>query len=141
MNQGRIQPTERQLQYQDWELGIFLHFGIRTFYEGHRDWDGKAMEASAFNPTELDCEQWVKTAKAGGAQYMVFVAKHHDGFANWPSKHTDYSVGSSAWRDGQGDVVTEFTDACHKHDMKVGLYYSPADWTCPVFEDDKAYEE
>ena len=36
-------PTPRQLEYQDWEFGIFLHFGIRTFYEGHRDWDGKPM--------------------------------------------------------------------------------------------------
>ncbi len=134
-------PTPRQLEYQDWEFGIFLHFGIRTFYEGHRDWDGKPMEPSAFNPTELDCEQWVKTAKNAGARYMVFVAKHHDGFANWPSRYAEFSVASSPWRNGQGDVVKEFTEACHKHEMKVGLYYSPADWTCPVYEDAQAYDD
>jgi len=72
---------------------------------------------------------------------MVLVAKHHDGFANWPSKYTDFSVASSPWKDGKGDVVKEFTDACHKHDMKVGLYYSPADWACPVYSDPKAYDD
>lgn len=123
-----MKPTTRQLEFQDWEFGIFLHFGIRTFYEGPRDWDGKTMDPSAFNPGELDCEQWVRVAKAGGARYMVLVAKHHDGFANWPSRYTGFSVAGSPWRGGRGNVVEEFTSACHKHDMKVGLYYSPADW-------------
>ncbi|MBI2014426.1 MAG: ABC transporter permease subunit [Candidatus Rokubacteria bacterium] len=69
-------PTPRQLEYQDWEFGIFLHFGIRTFYEGHRDWDGKPMSPSAFNPTQFDCNQWVTTAQEAGAKYMVLVVKH-----------------------------------------------------------------
>ena len=136
-----IKPTPRQLEYQDWEFGIFLHFGIRTFYEGHRDWDGNPMDPGAFNPAELDCEQWAETARAGGANYMVLVAKHHDGFANWPSQYTDFSVASSPWRDGRGDVVRAFADACRKHDLKVGLYYSPADWKCPFYEDAKAYDD
>ena len=136
-----IKPTKRQLEYQDWEFGIFLHFGIRTFYEGHRDWDEKPMDANAFSPTKLDCDQWCEVAKSGGASYMVLVAKHHDGFASWPSKYTDFCVSSSPWKKGKGDVVKEFTDACRKHDLKVGLYYSPADWTCPVYDDPKAYDD
>ena len=80
----RLAPTARQLEYQDWEFGVFLHFGIRTFYEGHRDWDGKPMDPAGFNPTQLDCDQWVRTAHQAGARYMVLTAKHHDGFANWP---------------------------------------------------------
>jgi|APSaa5957512622_1039677.scaffolds.fasta_scaffold01233_6 alpha-L-fucosidase len=133
-------PTARQLEYQDWEFGIFLHFGIRTFYEGHRDWDGKPMSPDAFNPTSLDCDQWVESAKQAGAKYMVLTAKHHDGFANWPSKYTDFSVASSPWKDGKGDVVREFTDACRRHGIKPGLYYSPADWASPVYEDEEAYD-
>ena len=98
----RCLPTERQLEFQDWELGLFFHSGIRTFYEGHQDWDGKIMPAAAFNPTELDCGQWAATGAAAGARYAVLVAKHHDGFACWPSQYTDYSVASSPWRNWLG---------------------------------------
>ena len=124
MSVPQIKP--KQLEFLDWEFGVFFHFGIRSFYEGHADWDEKPMELSAFNPTELNCEHWIATAKEAGARYALLTCKHHDGFANWPSAYTDYSVKSSPWKNGQGDVVREFTDACRKYDMKVGLYYSPA---------------
>ena len=104
-------PTARQLEYQDWEFGIFIHFGLRTFYEGYRDWDERRMSPAAFNPSALDCEQWARTAAQAGVRYMVLVAKHHDGFATWPSKFTDFSVAHSPWRSGQGDVVREFVPA------------------------------
>jgi alpha-L-fucosidase len=134
-------PTARQLEYQDWEFGLFLHFGLRTFYEGYRDWDERRMSPIAFNPSQLDCDQWVRTASQAGVRYMVLVAKHHDGFANWPSRYTDFSVASSPWRDGKGDVVREFTQACNKHGMKIGLYYSPADISCPLYQDPSAYDD
>ena len=119
-------PTEKQLAFLDWEVGVFFHFGIRTFYEGHTDCDGKEMPAAGFSPTALDCRQWIAAAKAGGAKYTVLTAKHHDGFALWPSKYTDYGVKRSPWKNGQGDVIKEYTDACRALDMKTGLYYSPA---------------
>lgn len=134
-------PTARQLEYQDWEFGIFIHFGIRTFYEGHKDWDGKAMSPDQFLPTRLDCKQWAATAKAAGAKYMVLTAKHHDGFANWPSKYTDFSVANSSWKHGQGDVVKEYVEACRLYDLKVGLYYSPADWKNPDYSNPAAYDD
>lgn len=117
---------EKQLEFLDWELGVFFHFGIRTFYEGHKDWDMKEMPLEVFNPIELDCRQWIATAKAGGAKYAILVCKHHDGFANWPSAYTDYSVKNTPWKAGKGDVVQDFTAACREYDLKVGLYYSPA---------------
>ena len=117
---------KEQLDFLDWEFGFFLHFGIRTFYEGHKDWDGIEMPAEAFHPGELDCEQWIRTLKEAGGSYAVLVCKHHDGFANWPSKYTEYSVKNTPWKNGKGDVVREFTDACRKYGVKVGLYYSPA---------------
>ena len=137
----RAVPTPRQLEYQDWEFGVFLHFGIRTFYEGHRDWDGKAMDPAAFDPSELDCDQWAATAKQAGARYMVLTAKHHDGFANWPSTSTEFSVAASRWKAGRGDVIREFTDACRRHGLACGLYYSPAEWKNPDFNDPKEYDE
>ncbi len=121
-----VKPTKKQLDFLDWELGVFFHFGIRTFHEGHTDWDGKDMPLANFLPTELDCEQWLRTVKESGATYAVLTAKHHDGFALWPSAYTDYSVKNTPWKNGKGDVVREFTDACRKYGIKVGLYYSPA---------------
>jgi len=134
-------PTPRQLEYQDWEMGLFLHFGIRSFYEGHRDWDRKPMPPEGFRPAGLNCDNWVVSARRAGLHYAVLVCKHHDGFANWPSHHSSYSVAQTPWKEGKGDVVQEFTDACRRHDLKVGLYYSPAEWGNATFKDAKAYDE
>ena len=123
---SEMKPTARQLEFLKDEIGIFFHFGIRTFNEKHRDWDMLAMTPASFNPTELDCDQWIRTAKAAGAKYTVMTTKHHDGFALWPSAYTNHSVKSSPWKNGEGDVVREYVDACRRHGMKVGLYYSCA---------------
>ncbi|MBR6789772.1 MAG: alpha-L-fucosidase [Oscillospiraceae bacterium] len=137
-----IKPTEKQLRFLDWEMGMFFHFGIRSFFPDHVDWDGKPMPASAFDPKELDCRQWIAAAKELGCKYAVLVCKHHDGFANWPSAYTDYSVAASPWKDGKGDIVREFTDACREAGLAVGLYYSPAQWQGNVsFDDEKAYDD
>jgi alpha-L-fucosidase len=133
-------PTPRQLDYQDWEFGLFLHFGIRTFYEGYVDWDGQPMSAARFAPSALDCDQWIRTAKAAGMHYAVLTAKHHDGFANWPTRWSAFSVASSSWRGGRGDLIEEYVQACRRHDVRVGLYYSPADWHYP-YEDPGAYND
>lgn len=138
----KIAPSPRQLEFLDWEFGVFFHFGIRAFFPGHSDWDGQPMPASAFNPKKLDCKQWIRTVKRAGAKYAILVCKHHDGFANWPSKYSDYSVAQSPWKDGKGDVVKMFTDACRAYGVKVGLYYSPAQWGGTVkFDDPKAYDD
>lgn len=138
---SRLLPTPRQLEFQDWEFGIFIHFGIRTFYEGRADWDENPMRAEAFHPTALDCDQWAQTAVKAGARYMVFVAKHHDGFATWPSKYTEFCVRNSPWKDGKGDVVREYTDACRRHGLKVGIYYSPAEHGSMFNDSAKDYDQ
>lgn len=135
-----IIPTKKQLEFLDWEVGVFFHFGIRTFYEGRRDFDGEIMPAEAFNPTELNCDEWMKVIKKGGAKYAILTCKHHDGFANWLSLYTEYSVKNAAWKNGKGDVVKEFTDACRRNGIKVGLYYSPAQ-VGDTMENEEAYDE
>lgn len=138
----KIKPTKGQLDWMDWEFGVFFHFGIRSFFLGHKDWDKREMPVSEFNPKELDCEQWIRTIKEAGAKYAILVAKHHDGFANWPSKYTEYSVANSPWKDGKGDVVREFVDACRKFGIKTGIYYSPAQWGNEIsFENEKEYDD
>lgn len=131
---------KEQLEFLNWEFGVFFHFGIRTFNEGHIDWDMKPMGVSTFNPTELDCDEWLKTISEAGAKYAILVCKHHDGFANWPSAYTEYSVKNTPWRDGKGDVVQEFVTACRKYGVKVGLYYSPAQFGSEEM-DAKSYDD
>ncbi len=138
----QITPTKKQMEFLSWELGVFFHFGIRTFYEGHKDWDMQPMSLEGFIPQSLSCEQWIKTIHEAGAKYAVFVAKHHDGFANWPSKYTQYSVANTPWKDGKGDVVAEFVSACRQYDIKVGIYYSPAEFDMKdAKKTDKQYDD
>lgn len=122
-------PTQKQLDFMEWEFGLFFHFGIRTFYPGHKDWDGNEAEMApeGFNPPNLDCRQWIRTAKEAGASYTVMTCKHHDGFANWPSAYTSYNISKAPWKDGKGDVVADYVAACREYGLKVGLYFSPAD--------------
>lgn len=142
MDSMKLKPSAGQLAFLDWEFGVFFHFGIRSFFLGHKDWDNRPMPAEAFNPEKLDCEQWIRTIKDAGATYAILVCKHHDGFANWPSKYTDYSVASTPWKGGKGDVVREYVDACRKYGLKVGLYYSPAQWGGKIsFKEDREYDD
>ena len=138
-----MKPTKQQLEFLDWEFGVFFHFGIRSFYPGHKDWDGIPMPLEGFDPRELDCEDWIIAAKNAGATYAILTTKHHDGFALWPSKYTDYNVANTPWKGGKGDVIAEFVAACRKHGLKVGLYYSPAQWGegAVSFKNAKEYDD
>lgn len=118
-------PNAQQLAYQEMEIIGFIHFTVNTFTD--KEWGYGDESAEIFNPTELDAEQWARTARDAGMKQLILTAKHHDGFCLWPSKYTEHSVKNSPWRDGKGDLVQEFVNACHKYDLKVGLYLSPWD--------------
>ncbi len=139
----RLKPTEGQLNFLNWEFGVFFHFGIRSFYPGHKDWDGIEMPAEGFRPDALNCDEWIKAIKEAGAAYAILTTKHHDGFALWPSAYSRYSVANTPWKNGKGDVVREYVNACRRYGIKVGLYYSPAQWgsTAVKFSDAKEYDD
>lgn len=133
----QLRPTAGQLAWQADQIGMFFHLGINTYFD--QEWSDGSLPAEAFNPIELDCDQWMRSALAIGAKYVVLTAKHHDGFCLWPTRTTDYSVSSSPWRDGQGDVVREYVDAARRAGLKVGLYLSPWDRHAPEYADAARY--
>lgn len=133
-------PAEAQVAWQEREVELFLHFGINTFVGV--EWGSGKTSPRHFNPTNLDCRQWVAVARSGGARGAVLTAKHHDGFCLWSTDTTDYSVRASPWQAGKGDVVREFVDACREAGLAPGLYLSPADLHEPSYgRDHAAYNE
>lgn len=128
-------PNDRQLEWYKREKTAFFHFGINTFTGN--EWGDGTDSPKLFNPTELDCRQWLKAIKDAGFTAAILTAKHHDGFCLWPSKYTDYSVKSSPYKNGQGDIVREFTDACREFDIKAGIYLSPWDRHEPSWGSEK----
>jgi alpha-L-fucosidase len=123
-------PTTPQVAYQRAELTAFMHFGLNTF-DGTEYGDSSKDTPSLFSPTNLDASQWVNALKAAGFRQAMLVVKHSTGFCLWPSAYTDYSVKNSPWKNGQGDVVRDFTDAAHAAGMRVGFYLSPWDVDYP----------
>jgi alpha-L-fucosidase len=137
--------------WDDGRLGMFLHWGVYSTFGGEyngRDYGKEMGNASAewiylksgmpredyekaalsWNPYKYRPEEWARMARDAGMKYMVLTAKHHDGYALFDSKVSDWNVvDHSAIK---RDLVEEYIDACRKYDIKVGFYYShEKDWT------------
>lgn len=119
-------PSFSQLQWQQREIIMFLHFGVNTFTDS--EWGTGHESPRVFNPVGLNATQWVNSAADAGVSLLILTAKHHDGFCLWPSKYTDHSVIGSPWKNGKGDVVLELVNAARAHPgVDIGLYLSPWD--------------
>jgi alpha-L-fucosidase len=120
-------PNPAQLNWHKAEYIMFIHFGMKTYYPSDDHMGYGKEDPKKFNPVKFDARQWVEAAKAGGFKGIVLTAKHHDGFCNWQTETTDHSVGSSLWKDGQGDVIRELAEACREGGVYFGIYVSIID--------------
>lgn len=119
-------PTVLQQQWQDMEMGTFIHFAPNIYYDMQGD-KGGVSDPKIFNPYKLDADQWVSVAKSMGSRYLILTAKHVGGFCLWPTATTDYSIASTPYKNGKGDIVREVADACKRHGLRFGVYVSPRD--------------
>ena len=136
---AHVVPTPEQLKWQSLELTAFLHFGINTFTGN--EWGDGTDSPELFNPSELDCRQWARVLKESGFRMAILTAKHHDGFCLWQTETTEYSVKNSPWKNGQGDVVREMSEACAEFGLEFGVYISPWDRNAECYGDSPAYNE
>ena len=120
-----VVPNNIQKEWAEDEIGVLIHYDMQVFNPGYewRQW-GTHPDASTFNPTELDTDQWLEAASRLGARYAVLVAKHCCGFSLWPTMAHEYSVKNSPWKDGKGDIVGDFIKSCRKYGIKPGIYAS-----------------
>lgn len=111
-------PAEREriIREADWNLN-----GKPNNFTPNEYWS----VAPDFNPQHYDPDKWLKAAKAAGFEYAVLTAKHHEGFALWPSAHGDFNTKN--YMEGR-DLVKEYVEACRRNGLKVGLYFSGPDW-------------
>lgn len=128
-------PSQAQLAYLEDELAAFIHFGPNTFYD--QEWGTGQEDPGRFNPTRLDAREWVHVLKETGFKKLILVVKHHDGFVLYPTVHTDYSVKASPWRNGEGDLLLEVSQAATEFDMDMGVYLSPWDAHSPLYHVDR----
>lgn len=147
-------PYETEEQYQarmqwwkDAKYGMFIHFGLYSILGGEyngqvtpkiAEWIQNTLKIplveyqklmKQFNPKEFNADEWAKTAKDAGMKYMVITSKHHDGFALFNSKISEYNIMNTPFN---RDMIKELKEACHRYGLKFGLYYSHViDWENP----------
>ncbi|MFD2163014.1 alpha-L-fucosidase [Paradesertivirga mongoliensis] len=139
---GSNLPPEKMEWWLDQKFGMFIHWGLYTI-PATGEWtmfnqkipaEEYAKLADEFKPRSFSGKRWASIAKDAGMKYMVMVARHHDGFALWdsPASWNDFNSMETAARK---DFVAEYTAACRKAGLKVGIYYSPMDWRFPGYFD------
>ena len=134
----KSEKLERMQWWTEARFGMFIHWGLYALPARH-EWvmsnenmSKKTYEkyANYFNPDLYDPTEWAQLAKKAGMKYVVFTAKHHDGFSMYDSKYTDYKVTNTPF--GR-DAMKELIDAFRAEGIRIGLYYSLIDWHHPDF--------
>lgn len=119
-------PSARQLAWQQAELGFVFHYDLNVFdtskYQQAYNRITPIPDYNIFNPQYLDVEQWIRAVKDAGGKFALLTATHETGFALFQSSVNPYCLKALQWREGKGDIVREFVDACRKYGIKPGIY-------------------
>lgn len=124
-------PSERQLRWHEMEMYNMIEFNQNNALDIGWGWGNESPEL--VNPVNFDAEKIVLLAKKTGSKGFLINAKHHGGFCMWPTKTTEYNISKSPWKNGKGDWVGEWAEACRKHGLKLGIYLSPWDRNAACF--------
>lgn len=135
---ARKAPKRSFKAFREARFGMFIHWGLYSLL-GRHEWamcyeripkEEYRKLARRFNPRKLKMSNWVRLAQAAGMRYMCLTTRHHDGFAMFDTRASDFnSMNTPARR----DFVRDYVDACRKAGMGIGLYYSVLDWGDPGF--------
>lgn len=125
----KIADDIRAGEVADMRFGAFVCWSFSTF--SGKEWTGEQHTPDVFAATGCDTDQWVKTMKEAGMNYILFLAKHHDGFCLWDTATTDLKVTNSPLGI---DVLAKLKKSCDKYGLKLALYFSEGDWNWPEAE-------
>lgn len=134
---------EKWRWFNDARFGLFIHWGAysrygrgeQVLFREHLNQREYAQQACEWQPKYFNAAAWADVAKRSGFRYAVLTTRHHDGFCLWDSKVTRYSTASQA---AGRDFVREYVEAFREAGLRVGLYYSLADWRIPAYWDGPA---
>jgi alpha-L-fucosidase len=124
-------PSQGQINWQEMGMYCIIHYGLDTYT--NKEWGFGDEDPKLLNPSLFSAMQIVSAAKAGGFKGVVVVAKHHDGFCLWPTKTTEHNISKSPYKNGKGDIMQEYREACDLLGMKLGVYCSPWDRNNPNY--------
>lgn len=122
---ARVLPHPRQMKWWEDEFKGFLVYGPNTF--AGVEWGTGREDPALFNPTGLDTDQWCEVMSTAGMTRTMVVVKHHEGYALWQSRYTDFSMAASPFENGQGDMLRDISRSCAEYGVRLGVYLSPAD--------------
>ena len=134
---AKVLPRPNQTAWMRLERIFFVHFGVNTFRGV--EWGNGHESPSLFNPTSLDANQWLGAIKEAGGAEVVLVCKHHDGFCMWPTKqNSDWNIGVTPFK---RDPLKELSEACARHHLRFGIYFSVLDWHSPDWPDRPSFND
>lgn len=125
--------SPKVLAWLDVELAALVHYGPPTHNRTGHGWETWPVVPDSINPSGWDPRQWARVARDAGIEGMVFTAKHHNGFALWPTATTDLNISRAPFKNGQGDMVADVAAAAAAEGLKFGVYLSPWDMNDPTF--------